>query len=58
MSLELKNCCVLLEEESMQIIATQTNGKKKTRQGNSVNTKYGTKMSTKYYVKRYRGQGK
>ena len=35
-----------------------TNGKKKTRQGNSVNTKYGTKDSKKYYVKKYRGQGK
>tara|TARA_R100000742_G_C4246246_1_gene65153 strand:- start:515 stop:658 length:144 start_codon:yes stop_codon:yes gene_type:complete len=35
-----------------------SNGKKKTRQGNSVNTKYGTKMSTNYYVKKYRGQGK
>jgi len=35
-----------------------TNGKKKTRQGNSVNTKYGTKASKKYYVKKYRGQGK
>ena len=32
--------------------------KKKTRQGNSVNTKYGTKDSKKYYVKKYRGQGK
>ena len=32
--------------------------KKKTRQGNSVNTKYGTKTSKKYYVKKYRGQGK
>ena len=36
----------------------KTNGKKKTRQGNSVNTKYGTKTSKKYYVKKYRGQGK
>tara|TARA_A100001391_G_scaffold119032_3_gene80804 strand:- start:779 stop:928 length:150 start_codon:yes stop_codon:yes gene_type:complete len=35
-----------------------TNGKKKTRQGNSVNTKYGNKNSKKYYVKKYRGQGK
>ena len=32
--------------------------RKKTRQGNSVNTKYGTKTSKKYYVKKYRGQGK
>ena len=35
-----------------------TNGKKKTRQGNSVNTKYGTKTSKKYYVKKYRVQGR
>ncbi len=35
-----------------------TNGKKKTRQGNSHNTKYGTKTSTKYYKKQCRGQGK
>ena len=35
-----------------------TNGKKKTRQGNSVNTKYGTKISKKHYKKRNRGQGK
>ncbi len=39
-------------------VARHTNGKKKTRQGNSVNTKYGTKMSKKYYVKKYRGQGR
>jgi len=39
-------------------VARHTNGKKKTRQGNSVNTKYGTKMSKNYYVKKYRGQGK
>ena len=31
--------------------------KKKTRQGMSNNTKYGNKMSTKYYKKRSRGQG-
>ena len=31
-------------------VARHTNGKKKTRQGYSVNTKYGTKMSKKYYV--------
>ena len=36
----------------------QKTTKKKTRQGNSVNTKYGTKTSKKYYVKKYRGQGK
>jgi len=34
-----------------------TNGKKKTRQGQSVNTKFGNKMSIKYYKKKYRGQG-
>ena len=32
--------------------------KRKTRQGNSVNTKFGTKGSKKYYVKKYRGQGR
>ena len=31
---------------------------KKTRQGNSKNTKRGTKVSKKYYKKKYRGQGK
>ena len=31
---------------------------KKTRQGNSNNTKRGTKISKKYYKKKYRGQGK
>tara|TARA_R100001510_G_C7656816_1_gene217298 strand:+ start:8303 stop:8446 length:144 start_codon:yes stop_codon:yes gene_type:complete len=36
----------------------KSNGKKKTRQGQSVNTKYGTKNSKKYYKKRKRGQGK
>ena len=35
-----------------------TNGKKKTRQGQSVNTKFGNKMSSKYYKKKYRGQGR
>ena len=34
-----------------------TNGKKKTRQGQSHRTKYGTKMSSKYYKKRNRGKG-
>ena len=34
------------------------NGAKKTRQGNSKNTKRGTKVSKKYYKKKYRGQGK
>ena len=33
------------------------NGKKKTRQGKSKLTKYGTKTSKKYYKKKYRGQG-
>ena len=32
----------------------RTNGKKKTRQGMSNNTKYGTKTSKKYYKKRRR----
>tara|TARA_R100001460_G_scaffold31872_3_gene62693 strand:- start:476 stop:616 length:141 start_codon:yes stop_codon:yes gene_type:complete len=35
----------------------KSNGKKKTRQGMSNNTKYGTKTSKKYYKKRKRGQG-
>jgi len=35
----------------------RTNGKKKTRQGQSHNTKYGNKLSKKYYKKRSRGQG-
>jgi|TARA_R100001530_G_scaffold115666_1_gene82643 hypothetical protein len=35
----------------------RTNGKKKTRQGQSHNTKYGSKLSKKYYKKRSRGQG-
>ena len=30
---------------------------KKTRQGKSKRTKYGTKISKKYYKKKYRGQG-
>tara|TARA_R100001377_G_C3135627_1_gene90879 strand:+ start:342 stop:479 length:138 start_codon:yes stop_codon:yes gene_type:complete len=36
----------------------RTNGKKKTRQGMSKNTKMGNKMSTKNYIKPYRGQGR
>lgn len=36
----------------------KSNGKKKTRQGSSVNTKYGNKSSKKYYKKKYRGQGR
>ena len=35
----------------------KTNGKKKTRQGMSNNTKFGNKLSKKYYKKRNRGQG-
>ena len=31
---------------------------KKTRQGMSKSTKYGNKVSKKYYKKKYRGQGK
>ena len=31
---------------------------KKTRQCASKNTKYGNKVSKKYYKKRYRGQGR
>lgn len=30
----------------------RSNGKKKTRQGNSNNTKYGNKLSKNYYKKR------
>ena len=39
-------------------ITRRTNGKKKTRQGQSHRTKYGYKMSNKYYKKKYRGQRK
>ena len=38
--------------------ARNSNGKKKTRQGMSVNTKFGNKMSNKNYTKKYRGQGR
>tara|TARA_R110002020_G_scaffold162672_4_gene348502 strand:- start:1082 stop:1225 length:144 start_codon:yes stop_codon:yes gene_type:complete len=38
--------------------ARKSNGAKKTRQGSSHNTKTGTKLSKKYYKKKYRGQGK
>ena len=38
-------------------VARHTNGKKKTRQGQSVNTKYGNSRSNKYYKKKSRGQG-
>jgi len=40
------------------ITFVRRNGKKKTRQGMSKRTKYGTKTSKKYYKKKYRGQGK
>jgi len=36
----------------------RSNGKKKTRQGMSKNTKMGNKMSTKNYIKPYIGQGR
>jgi hypothetical protein len=36
----------------------KTNGPKKTRQGQSKHTKYGTKDSKKRYKKKYVGQGK
>ena len=39
------------------IAFVKRNGKKKTRQGMSNNTKYGKKISKKYYKKRSRGQG-
>jgi hypothetical protein len=35
----------------------RSNGPKKTRQGNSKNTKRGSKIGS-YYKKKYRGQGK
>lgn len=35
----------------------KTNGKKKTRQGQSNNTKFGNKLSKKYYKKQKIGQG-
>ena len=35
----------------------RSNGPKKTRQGQVKNTKYGNKISKKYYKKRNRGQG-
>jgi len=31
---------------------------KKVRQGSSKNTKYGNKVSKRYYKKKYRGQGR
>jgi hypothetical protein len=41
-----------------QQIVRRSNGPKKTRQGQSKHTKFGTKISTKYYKKKYVGQGK
>jgi len=38
--------------------ARRSNGAKKTRQGQGRNTKYGNKLSTKHYKKKYRGQGR
>ena len=38
-------------------VKRHTNGKKKTRQGHGKRTKYGNKLSKKYYKKRKRGQG-
>lgn len=35
----------------------KSNGPKKTRQGRGKRTKYGNKMSKKYYKKKKRGQG-
>jgi|TARA_R100001463_G_scaffold21577_1_gene51747 hypothetical protein len=35
----------------------RSNGPKKTRQGQSKNTKYGNKLSNKHYKKKNRGQG-
>jgi hypothetical protein len=37
--------------------SVRSNGKKKTRQGMSNNTKFGNKLSKNYYKKRSRGQG-
>jgi hypothetical protein len=36
----------------------KSNGAKKTRQGQSHNTKFGSKISKKYYKKKKIGQGK
>ena len=46
-----------MRKSLFQNIGRHTNGKKKTRQGQSHITKYGTKISKKYYKKRKRGQG-
>ena len=43
--------------KNVGIQVRRTNGKKKTRQGQSKNTKFGNKLSPKYYKKRSRGQG-
>ena len=47
-----------MRKSLFQNTTRKTNGKKKTRQGQSTNTKYGSKISKKYYKKRTRGQGK
>tara|TARA_B100000965_G_C19407597_1_gene676181 strand:- start:212 stop:352 length:141 start_codon:yes stop_codon:yes gene_type:complete len=46
-----------MRRKFLSTIVKKTNGKKKTRQGQSNNTKYGTKISKKYYKKKSRGQG-
>jgi len=45
------------ESLGVQVKPVENKPKKKTRQGKSKRTKYGTKASTKYYKKKYRGQG-
>jgi len=47
-----------MKKQTFGTQARHSNGKKKTRQGMSVNTKFGNKMSSKHYKKKYRGQGK
>jgi hypothetical protein len=46
-----------MPKKSNAVTFVRRNGKKKTRQGRSNNTKYGNKLSKKYYKKRSRGQG-
>lgn len=46
-----------MPKKSNAVTFVRRNGKKKTRQGMSKRTKYGTKISKKYYKKRSRGQG-
>jgi len=43
--------------KNVGIQVRRSNGKKKTRQGQSKNTKFGNKLSPKHYKKRSRGQG-